>query len=168
MGLTVRTTRLHGALGGIPPAAFEEQPSTLPESKSPSLHQTQGDPTCIDYDEAIASFVGKLGFELVEDSPATTDDGRIKRWVAVRPPAAATGLLVAQADGDQQQAVVGRQHGGRIGFFLHVDDFDAAHARPRAAGVEFETAPRDQPFGRVAIFRDVVGNRWDMIGPAGP
>ncbi len=118
-----------------------------------------------DYDEAIGFYVGVLGFELVEDSPSATNDGRAKRWVVVRPPGAETGLLLARADGDEQRAVVGRQHGGRVGFFLRVDDFDAAHQRMAAAGVEFVTAPRDEPYGRVVVFRDIAGNRWDLLGP---
>ena len=116
-----------------------------------------------DYDEAIAFFVDKLQFDLVEDSPARTNDGRPKRWVVVRPPGASTGLLLAQADGDEQRAVVGRQHAGRVGFFLRVDDFDAAYERMRASGVEFLTEPRDEPYGRFAVFRDVAGNRWDLL-----
>jgi catechol 2,3-dioxygenase-like lactoylglutathione lyase family enzyme len=120
-----------------------------------------------DYDEAIEFFVGALGFELVEDSPAlTTKDGRPKRWVVVRPPGERTGLLLAQADGDEQAAAVGRQFAGRVGLFLRVDDFDAAYERMRAAGVEFSGQPRDEPYGRVVVFTDVAGNRWDLLGPA--
>jgi catechol 2,3-dioxygenase-like lactoylglutathione lyase family enzyme len=119
-----------------------------------------------DYDEAIAFFVERVGFELVEDSPATTNDGRPKRWVVVRPPGGRTGILLARADGEEQRAVVGRQHAGRVGFFLRVDEFAAAHRRMAAAGVEFVTAPRDEAYGRVAVFLDVAGNRWDLLGPA--
>ena len=119
-----------------------------------------------DYDEAIGFFVDVLGFELVEDSPSTTNDGRPKRWVVVRPPGAQTGLLLAQADGEQQAAVVGNQLAGRVGFFLRVDDFGASYDRMVAAGVEFVTAPRTEPYGRVAVFVDVAGNRWDLLGPA--
>ena len=118
-----------------------------------------------DYDEAIAFYVGVLGFELVEDSPALTNDGRPKRWVVVRPPGAATGLLLARADGERQAAAVGDQFAGRVGLFLRVDDFDAAWERMRAAGVEFVGEPRDEPYGRVAVFVDVAGNRWDLLGP---
>ena len=118
-----------------------------------------------DYDPAIEFFVQALGFELVEDSPSLTNDGRPKRWVVVRPPGGATGLLLARADGEEQRAVVGRQHAGRVGFFLRVDDFDAAHERMAAAGVTFVTAPRDLPYGRVAVFLDIAGNRWDLLGP---
>jgi catechol 2,3-dioxygenase-like lactoylglutathione lyase family enzyme len=118
-----------------------------------------------DYDQAIAFFTGALGFDLVEDSPSLTNDGRPKRWVVVRPPAAETGILLARADGQQQAAAVGNQVAGRVGFFLQVDDFDAAYARMTAAGVEFVTAPRTEPYGRVAVFRDIAGNRWDLLGP---
>jgi catechol 2,3-dioxygenase-like lactoylglutathione lyase family enzyme len=107
-----------------------------------------------------------LGFELAEDSPSLTNDGRPKRWVVVRPPGAATGLLLARADGEEQAAVIGKQAAGRVGFFLHVEDFAAAHARITAAGVRFLTVPRAEPYGRVAVFRDIAGNKWDLIGPA--
>ncbi|MFI6451722.1 VOC family protein [Streptosporangium amethystogenes] len=119
-----------------------------------------------DYDRAIDFFTNALGFELVEDSPSLTNDGRPKRWVVVRPPGGETGILLARADGERQAAVVGEQFAGRVGFFLRVDDFDAAHARMTAAGVEFVTAPRTEPYGRVAVFLDIVGNRWDLLGPA--
>ena len=118
-----------------------------------------------DYDSAIGFFVGALGFELVEDSPALTNDGRPKRWVVVRPPGAATGLLLARADGERQADAVGNQAGGRVGFFLRVEDFDAAYARMAAADVEFVTPPRAEPYGRVAVFLDIAGNRWDLLGP---
>lgn len=119
-----------------------------------------------DYDEAISFFVDVLGFELVEDSPAETNDGRPKRWVVVRPPGAETGLLLARADGAEQEAVVGRQAAGRVGFFLRVEDFDAVYGRLVAAGATFVRQPTDQPFGRVAVFEDLAGNRWDLVGPA--
>jgi catechol 2,3-dioxygenase-like lactoylglutathione lyase family enzyme len=117
-----------------------------------------------DYDAAIEFYVDVLGFELVEDSPSATNDGRPKRWVVVRPPGAVTGLLLAQADGDEQAAMVGGQHAGRVGFFLRVDDFDAAFQRMSGAGVEFLTEPRDEPYGTVVVFRDVAGNKWDLLG----
>lgn len=118
-----------------------------------------------DYDAAVRFFVETLGFELVEDSPALTNDGRPKRWVVVRPPGAETGLLLASADGEDQSAVVGNQAAGRVGFFLRVEDFDATHARLVAAGVRFVTPPRDEPYGRVAVFLDIAGNAWDLLGP---
>jgi catechol 2,3-dioxygenase-like lactoylglutathione lyase family enzyme len=117
-----------------------------------------------DYDRAIGFFTGILGFDLVEDSPSLTNDGRPKRWVVVRPPGAGTGILLARADGQPQAAVVGNQVAGRVGFFLRVDDFDAAYARMTAAGVEFLGSPRTEPYGRVVVFRDIAGNRWDLLG----
>jgi catechol 2,3-dioxygenase-like lactoylglutathione lyase family enzyme len=119
-----------------------------------------------EYDPAIEFFVGVLGFELVEDAASTTNDGRPKRWVVVRPPGAQTGLLLARADGPNQAAAVGRQVAGRVGFFLRVDDFEATLVRMTAAGVEFVTAPRTEAYGRVAVFLDIAGNRWDLLGPA--
>ena len=119
-----------------------------------------------DYDQAIRFFTEALGFDLVEDSPAlTTEGGRPKRWVVVRPPGAETGILLARADGERQTAAVGNQVAGRVGFFLQVEDFDAAYRRMTAAGVQFATEPRDEPYGRVAVFLDISGNRWDLIGP---
>jgi catechol 2,3-dioxygenase-like lactoylglutathione lyase family enzyme len=118
-----------------------------------------------DYDAAIRFFVDVLGFELAEDSPALSNAGKAKRWVVVRPPAAATGLLLAQADGPEQAAAVGNQVAGRVGFFLRVDDFDATYQRMRAAAVEFVGEPRSEPYGRVVVFVDIAGNRWDLLGP---
>jgi catechol 2,3-dioxygenase-like lactoylglutathione lyase family enzyme len=118
-----------------------------------------------EYDPAIAFFTGVLGFELVEDSPALTTDGRPKRWVVVRPPGAQTGLLLARAEGERQRAAVGDQAAGRVGFFLRVDDFEAAYRRMTAAGVTVVREPRTEPYGRVAVFLDVAGNRWDLLGP---
>jgi catechol 2,3-dioxygenase-like lactoylglutathione lyase family enzyme len=118
-----------------------------------------------DYDDAIRFFVDLLGFELVEDSPSPTNDGRAKRWVVVRPPGAASALLLAQADCQRQAQAVGAQFAGRVGLFLRVDDFDAAYDRMRNMGVEFVTEPRQEPYGKVVIFVDVAGNRWDLLGP---
>jgi catechol 2,3-dioxygenase-like lactoylglutathione lyase family enzyme len=118
-----------------------------------------------EYDPAIRFFVDALGFDLVEDAPSMTNDGRAKRWVVVRPPGAATGLLLARADGGEQTALAGRQFAGRVGFFLRVDDFAAAHDRMTRAGVTFVTAPRVEPYGEVAVFLDLEGNRWDLLGP---
>jgi len=119
-----------------------------------------------EYDPAIAFFTDVLGFELVEDSAALTNDGRAKRWVVVRPPGAETGILLARADGERQAAAVGDQAAGRVGFFLHVDDFDATYRRMLAAKVSFVTEPRVEPYGKVVVFLDIAGNRWDLIGPA--
>lgn len=117
-----------------------------------------------DYDPAIAFFVDVLGFELVEDAPSLTNDGRPKRWVVVRPPGAVTGLLLARADGERQAGVVGQQFAGRVGFFLRVDDFDAVYQRMVRAGVSFVSPPRVEAYGRLAVFLDLEGNRWDLLG----
>jgi catechol 2,3-dioxygenase-like lactoylglutathione lyase family enzyme len=117
-----------------------------------------------EYDPAITFFTEVLGFDLVADSPSVTTDGRPKRWVVVRPPGAQTGLLLARADGERQGAAVGDQAAGRVGFFLRVDDFDAAYRRMSEAGVTFVREPRTEPYGRVAVFLDVAGNRWDLLG----
>ena len=113
-----------------------------------------------DYDAAIAFYVGALGFELVED----TDQGGGKRWVVVRPPGGGAALLLARAVTEAQTAAIGNQTGGRVGFFLETDDFARDHAAFLAAGVMFEEAPRDEPYGMVAVFRDPFGNRWDLLG----
>lgn len=113
-----------------------------------------------DYDEALAFYVGRLGFRLVED----IDQGR-KRWVTVEPGGGGARLLLARAEGERQQAAIGNQAGGRVFLFLETDDFARDHAAMRAAGVEFEEEPRHEPYGTVAVWRDPFGNRWDLIGP---
>jgi catechol 2,3-dioxygenase-like lactoylglutathione lyase family enzyme len=118
-----------------------------------------------DYDEAIRFFVDVLEFELVSDTPSKTSDGRPKRWVVVGPKGGQTKLLLARADGSKQTATVGNQTAGRVAFFLRVDDFDQSYERLRAAGVQFVTEPRNEPYGRLAVFLDVSGNRWDLLGP---
>ena len=117
-----------------------------------------------EYEPAIDFFVNVLQFELVENVPSLTNDGRPKRWVVVRPAGAATGILLARADGEHQEKVVGTQFAGRVGFFLFVDDFEATYARMVAARVVFVGAPRAESYGRVAVFLDVEGNRWDLLG----
>ncbi len=119
-----------------------------------------------EYEPAIDFFVNVLQFELVEDVPSLTNDGRPKRWVVVRPVGGVTGILLARADGDHQDEIVGRQFADRVGFFLRVEDFEAMRDRMVAAGVPFVTAPRVEAYGRVAVFLDVEGNRWDLLGPA--
>lgn len=117
-----------------------------------------------DYDPAIKFFVELLGFTLSEDSPSTTNDGRPKRWVVVRPPGAETGILLAKADGVAQKEAVGKQMAGRVGFFLRVDDFEATYQRLFAADVTFLNEPRNEEYGRVVVFEDIAGNRWDLLG----
>ena len=119
-----------------------------------------------EYDPAIEFFVDVLGFDLIEDSPSLTNDGRPKRWVVVRPPGGEAGILLARADGEEQSAVIGKQVADRVGFFLRVDDFDATFDRMVSAGVDFVAPPRSEPYGRVAVFRDIAGNRWDLLGPS--
>ncbi|MCX7889278.1 MAG: VOC family protein [Rhodobacteraceae bacterium] len=114
-----------------------------------------------DYDAAIAFYVGRLGFTLMAD--ADLGDGR--RWVTVAPPGGGTALLLARAADDRQRAAIGNQTGGRVGFFLQTDDFAGDHAAMVAAGILFEEAPRTEPYGIVAVWRDPFGNRWDLIGP---
>lgn len=118
-----------------------------------------------DYDAAIAWFTGVLGFAVIEDVPSLTNDGRAKRWVVVRPPGAATGILLAKADGDVQKAAVGAQFAGRVGMFLRVDDFEGTLARLREANAPILAEPRDEAYGRVVVFRDLCGNKWDLLGP---
>ena len=119
-----------------------------------------------EYERAFRFFVNVLQFELVEDVPSLTNDGRPKRWIVVRPAGGRTGILLARADGERQASAVGEQFAGRVGPFLRVDDFEAAHARMSAAGVRFVTAARVEPYGQVAVFPDIEGNRWDLLGPA--
>jgi catechol 2,3-dioxygenase-like lactoylglutathione lyase family enzyme len=117
-----------------------------------------------DYDEALAFYVGRLGFTLVEDTPM----GGAKRWVVVSPPGGAeTRLLLARAADEAQAGAVGAQGGGRVFLFLTTDDFARDHARMTDAGVVFKEAPRHEPYGVVAVFEDLYGNRWDLIEPKG-
>lgn len=113
-----------------------------------------------DYDEAIAYFTEKLGFALIEDT--LRDSG--KRWVVVAPGGpAGTGLLLAKAVGEDQDRAVGHQTGGRVFLFLHTDNFQRDHAAYRERGVRFVEEPRHEPYGIVAVFEDLYGNRWDLI-----
>jgi len=118
-----------------------------------------------DYDEAIAFFTDALGFVVTEDEPSLTNDRRPKRWVVVRPPDAGPGLLLARADGAEQEGAVGNQAGGRVAFFLRVEDFQASYDRLVAHGVELMGEERDEPYGRLQVFRDLYGNKWDLLGP---
>jgi len=121
-----------------------------------------------DYDEALAFYVGKLGFTLVEDSFVPEQD---KRWVVIEPPGAAgegAKLLLARGANPEQQSRIGNQTGGRVFLFLYTDDFDRDYENYQARGVEFVRGPNDAPYGRVAVFKDLYGTMWDLIGPARP
>ena len=113
-----------------------------------------------DYDEAIDWYTRVLGFRLIVD-----DDQGHKRWVVVEGDGGGS-LVLARAKNAREQAMIGDQHGGRIGFFLEVEAFDEARQRMLGLGVEFEEEPRREPYGKVAVFRDFYGNRWDLIEPA--
>ncbi|PQO47667.1 VOC family protein [Blastopirellula marina] len=116
-----------------------------------------------DYDEAIAFYVEKLGFELVED---TFVPAQSKRWVVVAPPGAVeTRLLLAQASSDQQRQRIGSQTGGRVFLFLYTDDFWRDYERYRSAGIKFIREPKEEPYGTVAVFEDLYGNQWDLLQP---
>ncbi|MEU9338318.1 VOC family protein [Streptomyces sp. NPDC048290] len=119
-----------------------------------------------DYDEAIRFYTEALGFRLAEDTPRP--DG--SRWVVVEPGTESAGaaVLLARAKGEAQRARIGDQTGGRVGFFLHTDDFARDHARMLAAGVTFLEEPRHEPYGSVAVFQDLYGNRWDLLQPTAP
>lgn len=112
-----------------------------------------------DYDAGIAFYVGKMGFALLEDR----DLGDGKRWVRVAPRGADTAFLMAKAVGDKQIAAIGNQGGGRVWLFLATDDFDGDHAKMLGNGIHFEERPRKEPYGKVAVFADPFGNRWDLI-----
>ena len=116
---------------------------------------------CRDYDEAIAWFASALGWEVTADQAM----GGTKRWVVISPSGGGTGLRLARADSDEQRAAVGKAAGGMVGFIAFTENFAAAAARMRAAGVVFLEAPRDESYGIVAVFEDLHGNRWDLIEP---
>lgn len=116
-----------------------------------------------DYDEAIEFFVSKLGFELITDVPA----GPMKRWVVVKPPGEGEcSILLAKATGDEQKKAVGNQSGGRVFLFLHTDNFSGYFARLKENGVKIVREPSNEPYGIVAVFEDLYGNKWDLIEPA--
>jgi catechol 2,3-dioxygenase-like lactoylglutathione lyase family enzyme len=114
-----------------------------------------------DYDEAIAFFTGRLHFTLAEDTPL----GGGKRWVVVRPAGGGTALVLARAATNEQLARVGDQTGGRVFLFLHTDDFWRDYQDMRAQEIQFVEGPREEPYGKVAVFLDLYGNRWDLVHP---
>jgi catechol 2,3-dioxygenase-like lactoylglutathione lyase family enzyme len=115
-----------------------------------------------DYDEAIDFYTRVMRFRLVEDTALSPS----KRWVVVSPGDDSAALLLARAASPEQEAAIGRQTGGRVAFFVHTDDFDGDVSHLRARGVRFaEDAPREEPYGRVIVFHDLYGNKWDLIEP---
>ncbi len=114
-----------------------------------------------DYDEAIDWYTRVLGFRLIQD-----DDQGGKRWVIIQADDGSA-VLLAQAKNEREVAAIGDKHGGRVGFFLHVDDFETTYRRLSDLGVAFDEKPRAEDYGQVAVFRDLYGNRWDLIEPAG-
>ena len=150
----------------VDPPRLRLAPSTSPASQgrqgalSEAMRLTLTALLVADYDAAIAFYVGKAGFALIED----TDQGGGKRWVVLRPPGSDAGLLLARATGEQA-ARIGDQAGGRVMLFLETDDFARDHAAMAAAGVRFLKAPRHEPYGTVAVWEDLYGNRWDLIEP---
>lgn len=116
-----------------------------------------------DYDEALAFFIAKLGFRLIEDS---TIPQQAKRWIVIAPPGATeTYLLLAKASTPEQEAHIGSQTGGRVFLFLYTDNFWSDYERYKAQGIEFVREPRDEPYGTVAVFKDLYGNLWDLLEP---
>jgi catechol 2,3-dioxygenase-like lactoylglutathione lyase family enzyme len=118
-----------------------------------------------DYDEALAFYVGKLNFKLIEDSYIPEQD---KRWVVVEPPGAAGAgarLLLARASNPEQQTRIGNQTGGRVFLFLYTDDFHRDYEDYKSKGIEFVRGPTNAPYGTVAVFKDLYGTTWDLIGP---
>ena len=114
-----------------------------------------------DYDEAIAFYVGVLGFELVEDSPVPEQQ---KRWVVVSPPGSQARVLLARAANDEQASRIGNQTGGRVFLFLRTDDFERDYNLYKSRGVVFVREPKKEPYGTVAVFKDLYGTMWDLVG----
>jgi catechol 2,3-dioxygenase-like lactoylglutathione lyase family enzyme len=118
-----------------------------------------------DYDEAIAFFTQKLGFQVLQDTPLPDS----KRWVLVAPPnSAGTALLLAEAASPEQSLAIGNQTGGRVFLFLHTDDFWRDYKAYQARGVRFLESPRQESYGTVAVFEDLYGNKWDLLQPSAP
>ena len=119
-----------------------------------------------DYDEAISFFTRSLGFELIEDTPSTDRQGLDKRWVLVAPPnSTGANLLLARASNEEEATRIGNQTGGRVFLFLYTDDFWRDYRSMTANGVKFIREPRNEPYGTVAVFEDLYGNRWDLLQP---
>lgn len=114
-----------------------------------------------DYEEALAFYVGKLGFTLIEDRPVPE---QAKRWVVVSPPGnGGANLLLARASAPDQQTRIGNQTGGRVFLFLYTDNFRRDYEAYKSRGIVFVRDPQDQPYGTVAVFQDLYGNLWDLV-----
>lgn len=116
-----------------------------------------------DYDRAVSHYVNELGFSLIEDTALDLD----KRWVVVSPGKSGANILLAKAKNPAQVAAIGRSTGGRVGFFLYTSDFESTYQRYLALGVEFVESPRQESFGQVVVFKDLYGNKWDLIERVG-
>jgi catechol 2,3-dioxygenase-like lactoylglutathione lyase family enzyme len=116
-----------------------------------------------DYDEALAFYVGKLGFELVEDKPVPEQG---KRWVVIAPQGSDSQLVLGRASNDEQAAHIGNQTGGRVFLFLYTDDFWRDYRDYQSKGIEFVREPKEEPYGTVAVFKDLYGNLWDLLQPS--
>jgi catechol 2,3-dioxygenase-like lactoylglutathione lyase family enzyme len=130
------------------------------------MAQTLGYVTLVvrDYDEAISFFRSKIGFELIEDSPSVDREGREKRWVLIAPAGSrGTRILVAKASSPEEESRIGNQTGGRVFLFLHTDDFWGDYRAMTERGVKFVREPKDEPYGTVAVFEDLYGNKWDLL-----
>jgi catechol 2,3-dioxygenase-like lactoylglutathione lyase family enzyme len=140
-------------------------PRRLERTESPVVKQHLALTSLVvrDYDEALAFYVGTLGFDLIEDSYVAEQD---KRWVVVAPPGAVESrLLLARAAGEEQSSRIGNQTGGRVFLFLYTDDFWRDYEAYRSRGVTFVREPKTEPYGTVAVFRDPYGNLWDLLQP---
>ena len=164
-----------GATGFMTPVSFygRENAPTLAARHNLRMHAQASSPkkqslalvslVVREYDEAIAFYVGVLGFELIEDTPLADQN---KRWVVVAPPGASESrLLLARASGDEQAARIGNQTGGRVFLFLQTDDLDRDYRNYRDKGVVFVRPPKQESYGTVAVFQDLYGNQWDLLQP---
>jgi len=119
-----------------------------------------------DYDEAIQFFTQSIGFELIEDTPSTDRQGRDKRWVLIASRGSrGTQILLAKAESEEEVSRIGNQTGGRVFLFLHTDDFWRDYRAMREKGVRFVREPKEEPYGTVAVFEDLYGNKWDLLQP---
>jgi catechol 2,3-dioxygenase-like lactoylglutathione lyase family enzyme len=155
------------ALGYVGSLYFSVNVSNTPKTKLNSLGADAFAFMVFDYDPAIEFFTNTLGFNLVEDSPrGTSKDGKKKRWVSVRHPEGGAQVIIARADSEEQRASIGRQTGDRVGFFLKVSNFEAAVAKLKEnPKVKLLEEPRHEVYGKVVVFQDPYGNKWDLLCP---